>query len=75
MKPYYQDELVTLYHGDALEVTEWLSADVLVTDPPYGIAWKAGALNDKRDVRAQSEQSIASDEDTGVRDAALDLWA
>lgn len=74
MKPYYEDELVTLYHGDALEVTEWLSGDVLITDPPYGIAWKAGALNDKRDVRDQSEQSIASDEDTVVRDSALDLW-
>lgn len=38
MKPYYSDDLVTLYHGDALAVLRQLpdaSLDCCVTSPPY----------------------------------------
>jgi site-specific DNA-methyltransferase (adenine-specific) len=70
--PYYQDDLVTLYLGDCREVTEWLSADVLVTDPPYGRAWRQGRL--KGHHSDNLNQGIANDETTEVRDAALSLW-
>lgn len=38
MDPYYQDENVTLFHGDAKEVLATIrsqSVDAVITDPPY----------------------------------------
>lgn len=70
MTPYYQDDLVTLYCGDCRDVTAWLDADVLVTDPPYGRNWKQGQTRGNHDAHA----GIAGDHDTSVRDAALSLW-
>ena len=74
-EPFYSDESVTLYHGDSLELAElWTCADVLVTDPPYGLAWKAGDLDSSRATRATATQSIAGDESTAIRDSAMGLW-
>jgi hypothetical protein len=69
--PYYADDLVSLFLGDCREVTEWLAADVLLTDPPYGIGWRRGR-NAARG--SKSHDGIAGDADTGVRDAALAAW-
>ena len=51
MTPYYSDDHVTLYHARWEDVPpDLLRADVLVTDPPYGIAAaKAGAHSSIRD--------------------------
>ena len=40
MKPYYQDDSVTIYHGDCLDLLPIVSADVAITDPPYNVGLK-----------------------------------
>lgn len=76
--PYYADEHVTLFHAKCLEVVEWLDADVLITDPPYGLdghlsaGWKG-----RRPPAGHTRTSIKPDWDASleVRDAALDAWS
>jgi len=37
MKPYYQDNYCTIYHGDCLEIMPQLEpVHLVLTDPPYG---------------------------------------
>ena len=43
VKPYYEDDSVTIYHGDCREVLPMLDpVDLVLTDPPYGIGEAAG---------------------------------
>jgi DNA modification methylase len=37
MTPYYEEKGITIYHGDCREILPTLKADLLLTDPPYGI--------------------------------------
>ena len=79
MEPYYADDLVTLYLCDCREVTDWLDADVLVTDPPYGRG-AAGIDGSNRPMTKPNrptdkvQRPILGDEDTSARDAALAAW-
>jgi len=73
--PYYQDDNVTLYHGDCLEHTEWLEADVLVTDPPYGIDFTTTINRHlKRSEGRAPAPKISGDGSVELRDAALEAW-
>lgn len=77
---YYEDEHVTLYLGNCLtEHREWLEADVLVTDPPYGLEGLAGSYGkrvkmDTGGKRAGLGHVIAGDSDGSTRDAVFAMW-
>jgi len=40
--PYYDSGGITIYHGDAREILPLVKADVMVTDPPYGMDYQSG---------------------------------
>ena len=55
MTPYYQDDACTIYHGDCRDVLPNVSADLVVTDPPYA----SGARRDaERQVRGAMLRSL-----------------
>lgn len=70
MRPYYADSLVTLYHGDCLELAEMFpSTGTLVTDPPYGYSYASNRENSR-----WRDEPIAGDGDTTARDVILSRW-
>jgi site-specific DNA-methyltransferase (adenine-specific) len=66
MKPYYDHAGITIFHGDCREILPGLKADVVVTDPPYGIDYE---VNWNRAV--DRPRSIIGDESTLARDEML----
>lgn len=84
-EPYYDDGTVTIYHGNCLDLVEvWVGADVLVTDPPYGIGFTThGITRTSRANRAAGNydgaqrpdtKAIQNDHSTETRDLALHAW-
>lgn len=73
MTPYYDDGTCTIYHADAWDFcvagNPQMFFDVLVTDPPFGIAYESGAPRSEGNAR-----SIIGDEDTAARDYIIEWW-
>ena len=65
--PYYQDDAVTILHGDSRE-WDFLPGDVMVTDPPYGIDHRSGFDS------SWAGSAIANDDTTDARDVVLARW-
>lgn len=77
--PFYQDDYVTLYHGDCLDpdlVAIWGGADVLVTDPPYGINYQPRGTYHPTSGKTDpsSLDQVANDQTLDVRDDVLEFW-
>ena len=62
MTPYYDHAGITIYHGDCREVLHVLGIEpaLILTDPPYGIAYKASARG--REVGALEGQTVVADD-------------
>lgn len=81
MTPYYQDDYVTLYHGDAREIVPGLGRfDLLLTAPPYGIGERMqggtwGAKSKYEDFR-KWDKAIEADALAAIIDCARDaiVW-
>jgi site-specific DNA-methyltransferase (adenine-specific) len=65
--PYYEQDGIAIYRGDVREWYDLPEADVMVTDPPYGIAYKSGQFG-------TLPRSIQGDADTSLRTWALGAW-
>ena len=63
MTPYYDHAGITIYHGDCREILPTVQADVVVTDPPYGMAFVSSWTTRRR--------PIAGDRDAELRDDVL----
>ena len=73
MTPYFERAGITIYHGDCREVLPMVEADVIVTDPPYGM----GFVNNSDRAGWSSPHNgvvIAGDADASVRDEVLGWW-
>jgi site-specific DNA-methyltransferase (adenine-specific) len=49
VKPYYEEAGITIFHGDCREVLPTIEADVVVTDPPYGLDFPYPSYVDTRE--------------------------
>lgn len=46
MKPYYQNKLVTIYHGSAQDILPDLPQGTIVSDPPYNVGYHYDQFED-----------------------------
>jgi len=74
MTPYYDEDGITIYHGDCRELDAWdIAGGVMVTDPPYGMKLQTGSRAGWQS--RWTGVTIAGDQDTAVRDEVIARWS
>lgn len=70
MKPFYEQDGVTIYHGDCRDVLPLVSAGACIFDPPYGIGLRNGDVDGHRSDRWDR---ITGDESNAIGLLVLEL--
>lgn len=74
MKPYYESGGITIYNAEAADVLPLLDkADLLLTDPPYGIGEAAGKNKSRTNLAAAQDYGDEEWDDGPVPAALLEL--
>lgn len=60
VKPYYEQDGITIYHGDCREELPKLHYAVLLTDPPYGISLGSNGHFSERFIEGDHSQAVGS---------------
>lgn len=74
MNPYFQDDSVTIYHGDCREIVPTLGTfDLVCTDPPYNVNKNYGAHNDAM-TPEEYRAWVSEVTDVCLKSAANQFW-
>lgn len=72
LTPYYEQDGVTIYHGDCRDVLPSLLCDALITDPPYGVNLGShGAANETRGWLAKGAYASYNDTPENFSDIVI----
>ena len=73
VKPFYQDDAVTIYHGDCRDILPRLEpVDLVLTDPPYGIGEAAGKNKSRSKIAVSKDFGDSSWDDKPIEDTLMD---
>lgn len=73
MKPYYERDGITIYHGDCREILPGLTAEMAFTDPPYGVTYEGGHFHSGNVNIVRKRERLANDGNANIYREAVPL--